>query len=49
MEQRRRPILFVSYPDSGLMNSLLVLAEELSRRDVQDLWFATDENRANRA
>jgi polyene glycosyltransferase len=45
MESGRRPILFVSYPDSGLMNSLLVLAAELSARGVPDLWFATDENR----
>lgn len=39
----RRPILFVSYAESGLLNPLLVLAEELSRRGVEDLWFATDE------
>ncbi|MEU0163259.1 glycosyltransferase [Streptomyces sp. NPDC006261] len=39
----RRPVLFVSYAESGLLNPLLVLAEELSRRGVEDLWFATDE------
>lgn len=43
MESQRRPILFVSYPESGLMNPLLVLAQELSRRGVPDLYFATDE------
>ncbi|UJW32774.1 glycosyltransferase [Saccharothrix sp. AJ9571] len=41
----QRPILFVSYSESGLLNPMLVLAEELSRRGVADLWFATDENR----
>ncbi|MFD7103473.1 glycosyltransferase [Streptomyces celluloflavus] len=45
MESIRRPILFVSYAESGLLNPLLVLAGELSRRGVEDLWFATDENR----
>ncbi|GAA2977862.1 glycosyltransferase [Streptomyces fulvorobeus] len=43
MGSSRRPILFVSYAESGLLNPLLVLAEELSRRGVEDLWFATDE------
>lgn len=43
MGANRRPILFVSYAESGLLNPLLVLAEELSRREVPDLWFATDE------
>jgi polyene glycosyltransferase len=38
--------MFVSYPEAGLINPLLVLAEELSRRGVEDLWFATDENRS---
>ncbi|MFF9646745.1 glycosyltransferase [Kitasatospora aureofaciens] len=41
----RRPILFVSLPESGLLNPLLVLAGELARRGVPDLWFATDEPR----
>ena len=45
MESTRRPILFVSYPESGLLNPLLVLAQELSRRGVADLHFATDDNR----
>ncbi len=45
MGPHRRPILFVSYPEAGLINPMLVLAEELSRRGVGDLWFATDENR----
>jgi polyene glycosyltransferase len=39
----QRPILFVSLPESGLLNPMLVLAEELSRRGVEDLWFATDD------
>lgn len=46
MGAARRPILFVSYPEAGLINPMLVLAEELSRRGVEDLWFATDDNRA---
>ncbi|GAA3487799.1 MULTISPECIES: glycosyltransferase [Streptomyces] len=41
----QRPVLFVSLPESGLVNPLLVLAAELSRRGVPDLWFATDEPR----
>ncbi|MFI9045601.1 glycosyltransferase [Streptomyces sp. NPDC053427] len=45
MESARRPILFVSLPESGLANPLLVLAEELSRQNVPDIWFATDEPR----
>ena len=45
MASTRRPILFVSYPESGLVNPLLVLAGELARRGVPDLYFATDENR----
>ncbi|MCX2731057.1 glycosyltransferase [Saccharopolyspora sp. NFXS83] len=40
-----RPILFASYPDSGLLNPLLVLAGELARRGVPGLVFATDEHR----
>ncbi|QHC23754.1 glycosyltransferase [Streptomyces sp. GS7] len=47
MESARRPILFVSLPESGLLNPLLVLAGELSRQGVADLWFATDEPRRN--
>ncbi|MEV4921014.1 glycosyltransferase [Streptomyces tirandamycinicus] len=45
MDSARRPILFVSLPESGLINPLLVLAGELSRQGVEDLWFATDEPR----
>ena len=41
----RRPILFVSTPESGLLNPMLVLAAELARRGVPDLYFATDEHR----
>ncbi|GGQ84360.1 glycosyltransferase [Couchioplanes azureus] len=40
-----RPVLFVSLPESGLLNPMLVLAAELARRGVPDLWFATDEPR----
>ncbi|MEW1724240.1 glycosyltransferase [Streptomyces sp. NPDC093109] len=43
MGSTRRPVLFVSYAESGLLNPLLVLVEELSRRGVPDLWFAADE------
>ncbi|TVZ79668.1 glycosyltransferase [Streptomyces sp. BK340] len=45
MSAPQRPILFVSLPESGLLNPLLVLVGELSRRGVPDLWFATDEPR----
>lgn len=45
MSRDRRPILFVSSPDSGLINPQLVLAAELSRRDVPGLYFATSDNR----
>lgn len=45
MASTRRPVLFVSYPESGLLNPLLVLAEELSRNGVEDLYFATDDHR----
>ncbi|ARZ72154.1 glycosyltransferase [Streptomyces sp. HU2014] len=45
MDSARRPILFVSLPESGLLNPMLVLAAELSRQGVEDLWFATDEPR----
>jgi polyene glycosyltransferase len=45
MDSTRRPILFVSSPESGLLNPLLILAGELSGRGVEDLWFATDEPR----
>ncbi|OLF17191.1 glycosyltransferase [Actinophytocola xanthii] len=45
METNQRPVLFVSSAESGLLNPLLVLAGELARRGVPDLWFATDESR----
>jgi polyene glycosyltransferase len=45
MERAQRPIMFVSLPESGLLNPMVVLAAELSRRDVPDIWFATDEHR----
>ncbi|MGA6161496.1 glycosyltransferase [Amycolatopsis magusensis] len=45
MSSSQRPILFVSMIGSGLINTMLVLADELSRRGVEDLWFATDEAR----
>jgi len=45
MDANRRPILFVSLGESGHLNPLLVLAGELARRGVPDLWFATDESR----
>lgn len=44
-EQGKRPVLFASLPEAGLMNPLIVLAGELSRRGIPDIWFATDENR----
>jgi polyene glycosyltransferase len=40
-----KPILFASLPEAGLFNPLFVLAQELTRRGVQDVWFATDEPR----
>ncbi len=45
MDSAARPILFVSMPDVGLSNPLFVLAGELARRGVEDVWFATDEPR----
>ncbi|MBM2619674.1 glycosyltransferase family 1 protein [Actinoplanes sp. LDG1-06] len=45
MTTHRGPVLFVSMPESGLLNPMLVLAEELSRRGVEELYFATDDNR----
>ncbi|GLY15228.1 hypothetical protein Kisp01_22430 [Kineosporia sp. NBRC 101677] len=43
MDPGRRPIMFVSMPEAGLANPLMVVAGELARRGVPDLWFATDE------
>jgi polyene glycosyltransferase len=45
MDNAVRPILFVSSQEAGLINPLLVLASELARRGVRDVWFATDEPR----
>jgi polyene glycosyltransferase len=45
MHSTARPILFVSSSGSGVLNPMLVLAGELARRGVPDLWFATDETR----
>lgn len=45
MDPKERPVLFAGLPESGLLNPLLVLAGELARRGVPDLWFATDEHR----
>ncbi|MDT5040512.1 MAG: polyene glycosyltransferase [Actinoplanes sp.] len=45
VDPSERPILFAGLPESGLLNPLLVLAGELARRGVPDLWFATDEHR----
>jgi polyene glycosyltransferase len=43
MGTQGRPILFVSYAEAGLLNPLLVLAGELSRRQIPDLYFAADD------
>jgi polyene glycosyltransferase len=43
MSSGGKPILFVSLPEAGLINPLLIIATELSRRGIEDLWFATDE------
>ncbi|MBN9756673.1 putative glycosyltransferase [Pseudonocardia sp. Ae406_Ps2] len=45
MNATRPAVLMVGLPESGLINPMLVLAGELSRRDVADLWFATDDHR----
>jgi len=45
MSSSRRPILFACTQSTGLLNPSLVLAGELARRGVDDLWFATDDNR----
>jgi polyene glycosyltransferase len=45
MDQARRPILFAGLPEAGLLNPLLVLAGELARQGVPDVWLATDEHR----
>jgi polyene glycosyltransferase len=40
-----RPILFACIPDSGHLNSTAMIAGELARRGVPDVYFASDENR----
>ncbi|AXG83082.1 glycosyltransferase [Streptomyces paludis] len=45
MSSSSRPILFVSLPESGLFNPLHTIAGEFTRRGVEDLWYATDEER----
>lgn len=45
MDSRQRPILFSCTQSTGLINPSLVVAGELARRGVEDLWFATDDNR----
>ncbi|WHT16647.1 glycosyltransferase [Crossiella sp. CA-258035] len=44
-EHPRKPIMLVSLPAAGLANPMLVLAGELARRGVQDVFFASDEPR----
>ena len=43
MDSGGKPILFVSFPEAGLINPLLVIAGEMARRGVENLWFATDD------
>lgn len=43
MRDAAKPILFVSLPEAGLINSMLVLAREITGRGTADVWFATDE------
>jgi polyene glycosyltransferase len=38
-----KPVLFASAAHPGQANPLLAIAGELSRRDVPDLWFASEE------
>lgn len=47
MTDSRRPILFCCTHSTGEANTSIVIAGELARRGVPDLWFASDEN--NRA
>lgn len=43
MRDAAKPVLFVSLPEAGLINSMLVLAREVAGRGEVDVWFATDE------
>jgi polyene glycosyltransferase len=45
MHATTRPILFVGSSGNGMFNPMLVLAAELARRGVPDLWFAADAHR----
>ena len=45
MENAARPVLFVGLPGAGTFHPLFVLAQEVARRGVPNLWFATDEIR----
>ncbi|EXG82143.1 glycosyltransferase [Cryptosporangium arvum] len=45
MDATRRPILFSCTESAGVFNPHVLLAGELAGRGVDDLWFATDENR----
>lgn len=45
MHATARPILFVGSAGNGMFNPMLVLAGELARRGVPDLWFAADAHR----
>lgn len=40
----QRPIMFASPAHPGQLNPLLVIAAELSRRGVPDLWFSAEES-----
>src|SRR5262245_41281695 len=46
MHATTRPILFVGSAGSGMFNPMLVLATELARRGVADLWFVADAHRS---
>lgn len=43
MRDAAKPVLFVSLPEAGLVNGMLVLARETARHAAVDVWFATDE------
>jgi polyene glycosyltransferase len=45
MVTSRKPILLACTQSTGLINSSLAVAGELSRRGVPDLYFASDDNR----
>ncbi len=43
MPDAAKSVLFVSLPEAGLVNGMIVLAREAARRAAVDVWFATDE------